>query len=229
MNTATRLYNYLRGLQDVFYEAPEFEELQQEVNELYSDLSAKLEREDRHRLLKLIDNSTEISEERSLAAFAAGNIQLLVSTTVIEVGVDVPNAVIMVVENAERFGLAQLHQLRGRVGRGVHRSTCILISDSGGEETRRRLQVMCATNDGFRIADEDLKLRGPGDFFGNRQHGLPDLRIADLTGNMDIVRQSKKACDMILAKDPLLSSEECRPLAAAVDRLFSEEKHLSLN
>lgn len=103
-----------------------------------------------------------------MAAFSAGEIAVLVSTTVIEVGVDVPNAVIIVIENAERFGLAQLHQLRGRVGRGKFPSTCILLSDAQNEEAQRRLKVMCSTNDGFKIADEDLKLRGPGDFFGSR-------------------------------------------------------------
>ena len=168
-------------------------------------------------------------KEKVMSDFLRGDIQLLVSTTVIEVGVDVPNSVIMVIEDADRFGLSQLHQLRGRVGRGKEKSYCVLISDNTGEETKARLSIMCRTNNGFTIADEDLKIRGPGDFFGSRQHGLPDLRIADLTGNMDIVRQSKKACDMILAKDPLLSSAKCRPLAEAVDRLFSAEKHLSLN
>ena len=109
-------------------------------------------------------------KESVMAAFAAGESDLLVSTTVVEVGVDVPNANLMVVENAERFGLSQLHQLRGRVGRGSAKSWCILLSDSGSDDTRRRLKVLTETNDGFRISEEDLKLRGPGDFFGQRQH-----------------------------------------------------------
>ena len=115
-----------------------------------------------------------------MRAFAAHEIDVLVSTTVIEVGVDVPNAALMLIENAECFGLSQLHQLRGRVGRGRHKSYCVLVSDNKGEENKQRLKVMSSTSDGFAIAEEDLKLRGPGDFFGSRQHGLPSLRVADL-------------------------------------------------
>ena len=164
-----------------------------------------------------------------MAAFAAGEIQLLVSTTVIEVGVDVPNAVILVVENAERFGLAQLHQLRGRVGRGQHLSTCILISDHSGEETRRRLQVMCATTDGFRIADEDLKMRGPGDFFGSRQHGLPNLHMADLMADMPLVQLAQTSAANRLSADPELSLPENAPLRLAVARLFAQVGAQGLN
>ena len=119
-----------------------------------------------------------------MAAFAAGELDILAATTVIEVGVDVPNAALMLIENAERFGLSQLHQLRGRVGRGKHKSYCVLISDHKGEESRARLKILCRTNDGFRISEEDLRLRGPGDFFGSRQHGLPEMRIADLCTDM---------------------------------------------
>ena len=168
-------------------------------------------------------------KERTMASFAAGEIQLLVSTTVIEVGVDVPNAVILVVENAERFGLAQLHQLRGRVGRGQYPSSCILISDHGGEETRRRLQVMCATTDGFRIADEDLKMRGPGDFFGNRQHGLPNLHMADLMADMPLVQLAQTSAANRLSADPKLSRPENAPLRFAVARLFEQVGAQGLN
>ncbi len=168
-------------------------------------------------------------KEKVMSDFLKSEIQLLVSTTVIEVGVDVPNSVIMVIEDADRFGLSQLHQLRGRVGRGSEKSYCILVSDNKGSETVARLNIMCKTNDGFLIADEDLKIRGPGDFFGSRQHGLPDLKIADITENMDIVRKSKKACDYILSKDPTLSLKENEALSKAVDRLFSQQKNLSLN
>ena len=166
-------------------------------------------------------------KEAVMAAFAAGEIQLLVSTTVIEVGVDVPNAVIMVIENAERFGLAQLHQLRGRVGRGKHQSTCILISDNRGEDNLRRLGVMRATNDGFKIADEDLKLRGPGDFFGNRQHGLPQLKVADLLKDMPLLQRAQNSAAILLRADPDLTAHPL--LAQAVERLFAQVGEEGLN
>ncbi len=168
-------------------------------------------------------------KEKVMADFASGDIQLLVSTTVIEVGVDVPESVIMVIENAERFGLSQLHQLRGRVGRGTEKSYCILISDNQGENARARFDIMCNTCDGFKIADKDLELRGPGDFFGSRQSGIPKLKIADLTENMDIVRESKTASEEILKKDSMLRLEENRRLRLAVIRLFRNEKGSSLN
>lgn len=168
-------------------------------------------------------------KEKIMSAFASGEIQLLVSTTVIEVGVDVPESVIMVIENAERFGLSQLHQLRGRVGRGTEKSYCVLISDSQGENSRARFDIMCNTCDGFKIADKDLELRGPGDFFGSRQSGIPKLKIADLTENMDIVRESKQASEEILEKDPMLRLEENKKLKAAVKNLFRNEKGSTLN
>lgn len=156
-----------------------------------------------------------------MAAFANGEIKVLISTVVIEVGVDVPNAVLMVIENAERFGLAQLHQLRGRVGRGQHASTCILISDAMGEEATRRLKIMCETTDGFKIAEEDLKMRGPGDFFGSKQHGLPKMRIASLLTDMAVLRQAGDAVKAITAKDPTLSFPENKALKQAVSDLFT--------
>ncbi|HIW73913.1 MAG TPA: ATP-dependent DNA helicase RecG [Firmicutes bacterium] len=168
-------------------------------------------------------------KERTMAAFARNEISVLVSTTVIEVGVDVPNAVIMVIENAERFGLAQLHQLRGRVGRGQHKSTCILISDAQNEEAVRRLRVMCVTNDGFQIADEDLKLRGPGDFFGSRQHGLPALKIADLNGDMPLLLEAQTEARALIASDPELEQAEHLPLAEEVRRLFDQVTEQGLN
>lgn len=157
-----------------------------------------------------------------MSEFSNGNIDLLISTTVIEVGVDVPNAVIMVIENADRFGLSQLHQLRGRVGRGQHKSTCILISDSDNEISKKRLKIMCDTTDGFKIADEDLKLRGPGDFFGSRQHGLPDFKIANILSDMKILRSTQKLARRILKEDKNLENPENQGLKQAVMQMFNE-------
>lgn len=161
-------------------------------------------------------------KERVMTAFTAGEIDVLVSTTVIEVGVDVPNAALMVVENAERFGLSQLHQLRGRVGRGQHQSYCILMSRTRNEESRARLKVLRDTTDGFRISEEDLKLRGPGDFFGARQHGLPQLHIADLAGDVRVLKEAQQAAETLLKTDPGLSETEHQPLLNRVRRLFSD-------
>lgn len=161
-------------------------------------------------------------KEAVMAAFQSGTLQLLVSTTVVEVGVDVPNAVVMMVENAERYGLSQLHQLRGRVGRGQEKSTCILVSDHDGEETRRRLQIMRETADGFRIAEADLELRGPGDFFGERQHGLPSLKIADMMSDQEVLRQTQELARRILEADQRLETAENRGLHRLVILLFQE-------
>jgi len=152
--------------------------------------------------------------------FSRGEMDVLVSTTVIEVGVDVPNAALMIVENADRFGLSQLHQLRGRVGRGQHKSYCVLVSGSQSEEARRRLSVMRETSDGFRLASEDLKLRGPGDFFGARQHGLPMMHIADLCTDMDIMNSAQNASKALLQRDPRLEMPENAPLREQVERLL---------
>lgn len=168
-------------------------------------------------------------KENVMNMFARNEISVLVSTTVIEVGVDVPNAALIVIENAERFGLAQLHQLRGRVGRGSHKSTCILISDAQNEEAIRRLKIMCSTNDGFKIADEDLKLRGPGDFFGNRQHGLPDLKIADLKTDMSILRLAQTTAREILAVDSELKLPHHIELSKEMARLFEKVGEHGLN
>lgn len=157
-----------------------------------------------------------------MSAFAAGELDVLVSTTVIEVGVDVPNAALMIVENAERFGLSQLHQLRGRVGRGSWQSYCVLISATRNPDSRARLKVMTSTTDGFKIAEEDLKLRGPGDFFGSRQHGLPTLRVADLAGDMLLLREAQDAAEELIRDDPDLSKPEHELLQRRVRKLFAE-------
>ncbi len=152
--------------------------------------------------------------------FKSGEIQVLVSTTVVEVGVDVPNAVIMMVENAERFGLSQLHQLRGRVGRGTEKSTCILVSDASNHDTQERLNMMHQTNDGFRIAEYDLKARGPGDFLGMRQHGLPQLKIADLSGNMQLMMQAQEAAQAVMQHQVQMQDDEHRLLVRCVKTML---------
>ena len=159
-------------------------------------------------------------KEKVMAEFAAGEIQLLVATTVVEVGVDVPNAVIMMVENAERFGLSQLHQLRGRVGRGQVQSHCILLSDTENPDTLERLRVLCGTNDGFKIAEEDLKQRGPGDFFGERQHGLPEMKVADLAADSRLLQKAREAADALTERDPTLHTLPA--LARRVERLMAK-------
>lgn len=158
-----------------------------------------------------------------MGAFARGEADILVSTTVIEVGVDVPNAALMIVENADRFGLSQLHQLRGRVGRGRHKSYCVLFSDSSSDQARSRLSIMTKTNDGFLIAQEDLRMRGPGDFFGSRQHGLPEMHAADLSADMRVLHEAQEEARLTLRDDPLLERPENRPLLERIHTLF--EKH----
>lgn len=167
-------------------------------------------------------------KEKVMQKFVSGDYSILVSTTVIEVGVDVPNASVIMIENAERFGLSQLHQLRGRVGRGQFQSYCILISDKSGQPTKERLEVMCSTNDGFKIADEDLRMRGPGDFFGERQHGLPQMAIADFADTKSL-ELSQKISDYILFTYKDIRNEELRALKGEIDRLFNRGGHNSLN
>lgn len=153
-----------------------------------------------------------------MRAFKDGEIRLLVSTTVIEVGIDVPNAAIMVIENAERFGLSQLHQLRGRIGRGSHKSTCIFISDY----KKDRLNVITQSNDGFKIADEDLRLRGPGDFLGSRQHGLPQLKIADIYADSNTLRLTGMAAAALLERDPKLNTQENKVLREEIIKMYKK-------
>jgi ATP-dependent DNA helicase RecG len=159
----------------------------------------------------------EIMEE-----FAQNRIQVLVSTTVIEVGINVPNATIMVVEDAQRFGLAQLHQLRGRVGRGAHQSYSIFINTSVKAEANERLDILNKTNDGFFIAAEDLKLRGPGDFFGIRQSGLLEFRLGDIYQDEEVLKAAADEAKAILARDPALLMEQNQSLRTEIFRYLSE-------
>ena len=167
-------------------------------------------------------------KDRVMQQMFFDELDVLVATTVIEVGVDIPNAALMLVENAERFGLSQLHQLRGRVGRGKHKSYCVLVTDSENEDTRSRMRIMCETSNGFKIAEEDLRLRGPGDFFGSRQHGLPEMHVADLGTDTETLLKSKEASDSLLAEDPGLSLPEHAALRERV-LLLTEKMDGTLN
>ncbi len=167
-------------------------------------------------------------KDEIMLEFKEGRISVLVSTVVIEVGIDVPNATVMVIENCERFGLAQLHQLRGRVGRGEEQSYCILVSGSKGEIAEKRNNIMVSTTDGFVIAEEDLKLRGPGEIFGTRQHGIPELGIADLVKNVDILNKVRGIAEDIINKDPALKEPDNIELRERIKRMFGENISLNL-
>jgi len=168
-------------------------------------------------------------KQKIMKDFLSGEIQILVSTTVVEVGVNVPNASIMLIENAERFGLSQLHQLRGRVGRSIHKSYCILITDSKSKIAKERMKVMEKTNDGFKISETDLHLRGPGEFFGTRQHGIPDLKIANLYKDIDILKKVQDASKELLKADPNLEADDHLLLKEKIDKFFEEKtKNISL-
>jgi len=170
------------------------------------------------------------SRRAIMEGFAGGAVHALVATTVIEVGVDVPNATVMVVENAERFGLSQLHQLRGRVGRGAHRSVCVLVAGPlAGPRGRARLEVLGRLTDGFAIAEEDLNLRGPGEAWGTRQSGLPRLKLAELARDRELLEQARERARETLVRDPHLLGPESAALRAALLRDFAEPLELALS
>lgn len=156
-----------------------------------------------------------------MAAFRAGEIDVLVSTTVIEVGIDVPNATVMIIEDADRFGLSQLHQLRGRVGRGEHQGTCLLLGDPTTPEGEERLAAMVGTTDGFRLAEEDLRIRGQGTVFGTRQSGVKDLKLADILSDFDMLVAARRDAFSLVDTDPTLSSHP--ELAREVRAMLGEE------
>ncbi len=166
----------------------------------------------------------QADKDAVMSDFRDNKLKLLISTTVIEVGIDVPNAVVMLIENAEQFGLSQLHQLRGRVGRGAEQSFCILMTDNKSDYTRERLKAMVDTTDGYKIADTDLKLRGPGNFFGREQHGLPPMKIADLADDADMLSEIDSLAEKIIADDPFMSAPENKGLKAGVEELFNNLK-----
>ena len=192
-------------------------------------VAAELKKRFRGYSVELIHGAMSQDEkDRIMESFSRGETDVLVATVVIEVGINVPNATVIVIENSERFGLAQLHQLRGRVGRGSHRSYCFLILDGGSEIAEKRGQIMETSSDGFFIAEEDLKLRGPGEIFGTRQHGLPDLAITDLSKHMKILEQAKEEAKAMLADDPALDAPEHSALRRRITKLFGEDLTLDL-
>ncbi len=208
----------------VFVVCPMVEENEEQMPDVKSaqEHAAALQKALPHRRVACIHGRMKAKDKDAcMAAFAAGETDVLVATTVIEVGVDVPNAALMIVENAERFGLSQLHQLRGRIGRGSFQSYCVLVSDSDTDEAKARLKVMHDTTDGFQIAEADLRQRGPGDFFGNRQHGLPEMHIADLCADMTVLDDARDAAQSVLKADPDLAAPEHAALKAQCARLFA--------
>ncbi len=226
----TRIYNYIKKFLDEGRQAyivcplvDENEELElTSANEYYEKLKNGEFRE--YKLGLLHGKMSAKDKESVMTNFAKGEIQLLVATTVIEVGIDVPNAVIMLIENADRFGLSQLHQLRGRIGRGQYKSDCILISDATSPDTKNRLDVIKNTTDGFKIADYDLALRGPGDFLGNRQHGIPEMRIADLFADKQVLLKAKDEAQKLLSGDPQIKLPENANLRQEVIELYRKLK-----
>lgn len=221
-----RVYNYIKKFiaegRQAYIVCPLVDENEalgiKSASEYYEELS---ENQFKDYTLGLLHGKMKPKDKESvMRRFAAGEIQLLISTTVIEVGIDVPNAALMVIENAERFGLSQLHQLRGRIGRGEYSSACILISDVKSGDTKRRLDVIKNNTDGFKIADEDLKLRGPGDFLGSRQHGLPDMKIADIFANRETLHSAGKEAEELLRRDPMLHDAENAGLRSEITELF---------
>ena len=200
-------------------ETPSGSEEMQAVTEYRAQVAQKLLP---GRRIGLLHGRMKAAEKQEvMRRFAAGELDVLCSTTVVEVGVDVPNASVMVIENAERYGLSALHQLRGRVGRGAAESFCILVSDHDTPPVRERLAFLCHTTDGFAVAQFDLEHRGPGDFFGQRQHGLPDLRVADLAADARLIETAAAEAAALLAADPALRAPRHAALAAEVERLFA--------
>ena len=170
----------------------------------------------------------QAEKDEIMRRFYEGDIDILAATVVIEVGINVPNATVMVIENAERFGLAQLHQLRGRVGRGKYRSYCFLITGGASEQAEKRGRIMESSSDGFYIAEEDLKLRGPGEIFGTRQHGIPDLKITDMVKHIKVLNHAREEAKKILKKDPMLENEENSILRKRAEKFFGGDFSFNL-
>ena len=195
------------------------------VQTVYEELAKRFAE---YKVALIHGSMKQVEKDQVMQEFYRGEIDVLVATVVIEVGINVPNASVIVIENAERFGLAQLHQLRGRVGRGRWQSYCFLITQSQSELAQKRGEIMQSSSDGFFIAEEDMKLRGPGDIFGTRQHGIPELNVADLAKHLKIMEHARQEAKKILAEDPLLQKEENAELKRRITKLFGEDMSLNL-
>jgi len=192
---------------------------------LYEEISARFSNFE----VKLLHGSMkQTQKDQIMEDFYSGKTNILVSTVVIEVGINVPNATVMIIENAERFGLAALHQLRGRVGRGEDQSYCMLITEGKTEFAKERAKIMTETNDGFIIAEKDLELRGPGEFFGTRQHGIPELKLADLSKHGSILKTVRMEADKLLENDPKLCKEEHSKLKNIIYKTFENVEDISI-
>ncbi|MBR1737979.1 MAG: ATP-dependent DNA helicase RecG, partial [Firmicutes bacterium] len=234
-NYYERIYNFIKKNADEGRQAyiicPMIDETDNKelksVNEYTAKLSGEIFRG--YRVASVHGKMNSAAKQEIMSEFAKGGIDILVSTTVIEVGINVANATIMLIENADRYGLAQLHQLRGRVGRGSEKSYCIMISDSKSKISKQRMKIMTESSDGAYISEKDLELRGPGDFFGTRQHGLPEMKIANLYKDTDIMKEAQKAAKAIYESDPLLEKEENYGIKKKIEDFFSrEEKRIQL-
>jgi ATP-dependent DNA helicase RecG len=227
-----RAYNFLRSQIEKGHQAFIICPLVEESEKI----EAKAAVEEYERLQKYIFPNLQLGllhgrmkseeKEKTMAAFAQGELDILVSTSVVEVGIDIPNATAMLIEGANRFGLAQLHQFRGRVGRGEHLSYCLLVSDSSSSEVQERLQAVEDTNDGFVLAQKDLEMRGPGDFLGTRQSGLPDLKLA-IMADVRIIEAARETARRFFETDPELTDPDNRLLTRQVTRFWQEKGELS--
>lgn len=229
-----RAYNFIKNLIDeggqAYIVCPMIEDSDSDLQAVRSYADRLRAEEFCNYEVGLLHGKMKAAEKNEIMnSFKNGDIDVLVCTTVVEVGVDVPNASVILIENAERFGLSQLHQLRGRVGRGERQSHCILVTDNTGEDCIKRMKIMSSTSDGFKISEEDLKMRGPGDFFGERQHGLPPLKIADIAADMEMMNLTKRIAEDIISSDPKLESRDYRGLKIEIIRLFNRNGENGFN